>query len=239
MLGSSSSMSEMAFDYLYTGQEREYSDLTSRLDSTEKNLSQTSKMLASTNKRGIGEISICHEGERFHHFRAEKNLKATKDNASLHQKNWSLSADNRKVVDNYQAELSEQISSLFNMVASCLSQQNSHLQGINKLSQSRLEAHNKAVLEMKKKVQASRDLYSFHLEAVQNIVRLHKANSNACLEEVSALTTSSACSIDEVSLCLVDFSFLLQGMRQHRRYLMNFIMLLLLTREKWLSLQGN
>ncbi|CAG7880643.1 unnamed protein product [Brassica rapa] len=65
------------------------------------------------------------------------------------------------------------------------------------LSQSRLEAHNKAVLEMKKKVQASRDLYSFHLEAVQNIVRLHKANSNACLEEVSALTTSSACSIDE------------------------------------------
>ena len=54
-----------------------------------------------------------------------------------------LSADNRKVVDNYQAELSEQISSLFNMVASCLSQQNAHLQGVNKLSQSRLEAHNK------------------------------------------------------------------------------------------------
>ena len=47
------------------------------------------------------------------------------------------------MVDNYQAELSEQISSLFNMVASCLSQQNAHLQGINKLSQSRLEAHNK------------------------------------------------------------------------------------------------
>ncbi|KAH0932732.1 hypothetical protein HID58_009849 [Brassica napus] len=124
----------------------------------------------------------------------KKNLKATKDNVSLHQKNWSLSADNRKVVDNYQAELSEQISSLFNMVASCLSQQNAHLQGINKLSQSRLEAHNKAVLEMKKKVQASRDLYSFHLEAVQNIVRLHKANSNACLEEFLASgdeTTSS------------------------------------------------
>jgi len=53
---------------------------------------------------------------------------------------------------------------------------------------------------MKKKVKASRDLYSSHLEAVQNVVRLHKANANACLEEVSALTTSSACSIDEVRL---------------------------------------
>ena len=54
-----------------------------------------------------------------------------------------LSADNRKVVDNYQAELSEQISNLFSMVASCLSQQNAQLHGVNKLSQSRLEAHNK------------------------------------------------------------------------------------------------
>lgn len=53
---------------------------------------------------------------------------------------------------------------------------------------------------MKKKVRASRDLYSSHLEEVQNVVRLHKANSNACLEEVSALTTSSASSIDEVRL---------------------------------------
>lgn len=54
-----------------------------------------------------------------------------------------ISADNRKLVDNYQVELSEQISNLFNRVASCLSQQNAHLQGVNKLSQSRLEAHNK------------------------------------------------------------------------------------------------
>ena len=111
-----------------------------------------------------------------------------------------------------------------------------------------------AILEMKKKVGASRDLYSSHLEAVQNVVRLHKANSDACLEEVSALTTSSASSIDEVtplsisflfflvgsnSNCLVDFSFLLQGRRQRPRYLMNFRMLLRPTSEKWLSLRGN
>lgn len=47
------------------------------------------------------------------------------------------------MVDNYQAQLSEQMSNLFNMVASCLSKQNVHLKGVNKLSQSRLEAHNK------------------------------------------------------------------------------------------------
>lgn len=60
---------------------------------------------------------------------------------------------------------------------------------------------------MKKKVGASRDLYSSHLEAVQNVVRLHKANSNACLEEVSALTTSSASSIDEVTPLSISFLF--------------------------------
>ncbi|CAN7103870.1 unnamed protein product [Brassica rapa subsp. narinosa] len=198
----------------YTGQVRECSDLTSRLDSTEKNLSQTSKMLASTNEElkksqyAMKEkdfiISEQKQSENVLVQQActlQSNLeKATKENASLHQKigiEDKLSADNRKVVDNYQAELSEQISNLFNMVASCLSQQNAHLQGVNKLSQSRLEAHNKAILEMKKKVRASRDIYSSHLEELQNVVRLHKANSNACLEEVSALTTSSACSIDE------------------------------------------
>ncbi|CAH2059112.1 unnamed protein product [Thlaspi arvense] len=198
----------------YTGQVRECSDLTSRLDVTEKNLSQTSKILASTNEE-LKKSQYAMKEKDFiisEQKKAENVLvqqacilqssleKATKDNASLHQKigrEDKLSADNRKVVDNYQVELSEQISNMFSKVASCMSQQNAHLQGVNKLSQSRLEAHNKAILEMKKKVRASRDLYSSHLEAVQNVVRLHKANSNACLEEVSALTTSSASSIDE------------------------------------------
>ncbi|CAN7137735.1 unnamed protein product [Brassica rapa subsp. narinosa] len=198
----------------YTGQVRECSDLTSRLDSTEKSLSQTSKMLASTDEElkksqyAMKEKDfIISEQKKSENILVQQacvlqsNLeKATKENESLHQKigkENKLSADNRKVVDNYQAELSEQISNLFSMVASCLSQQNAQLHGVNKLSQSRLEAHNKAILEMKKKVGASRDLYSSHLEAVKNVVRLHKANSNACLEEVSALTTSSASSIDE------------------------------------------
>lgn len=51
---------------------------------------------------------------------------------------------------------------------------------------------------MKKKLTASRALYVSHLEAVQNVVRLHKANSNAALEEISALASSNASSVEEV-----------------------------------------
>lgn len=51
---------------------------------------------------------------------------------------------------------------------------------------------------MKKKVTASRALYVSHMEAVQNVVRLHKASSNACLDEISALTSSNAQSIEDV-----------------------------------------
>ncbi|KAL0669135.1 hypothetical protein Bca4012_031839 [Brassica carinata] len=131
----------------YTGQVRECSDLTCRLDSTEalKNLNQTSKMLASTNE----ELKKSQYAMKEKYFIISEQKKSGREN--------KLSADNRKVVDNYQAELSEQISNMFSMVASCLSQQNAQIYGVNKLSQSRLEAHNKAILEMKKKFLASGD----------------------------------------------------------------------------------
>lgn len=51
---------------------------------------------------------------------------------------------------------------------------------------------------MKQKVSSSRALYVSHFEAVQNIVRLHKAGSNTALEELSALASSNAQSIEEV-----------------------------------------
>ena len=51
---------------------------------------------------------------------------------------------------------------------------------------------------MKKKVTAARALHDSHMEAVQNVVRLHKASSNAALDEISALAFSNAHSIEEV-----------------------------------------
>lgn len=54
-------------------------------------------------------------------------------------------------------------------------------------------------MDLRKKVQSSRALYLSHIEAVQNVVRLHMASSNAGLEEISSLASSNAHSIEEVS----------------------------------------
>ena len=67
---------------------------------------------------------------------------------------------------------------------------------------------------MKKKVTAARALHVSHMEAVQNVVRLHKANSNAALDEISALAFSNAHSIEEVgadTLGLVAFYLIYLG----------------------------
>lgn len=60
---------------------------------------------------------------------------------------------------------------------------------------------------MKKKVASSRALYLSHIEAVQNVVRLHKASSNAGLDEVSSLASANAHSIEEVGSNLSFFAF--------------------------------
>ena len=53
-------------------------------------------------------------------------------------------------------------------------------------------------MDMKKKLSSSRTLYISHIEALQNVVRLHKASSNATLEDISSLASTSAKSIEEV-----------------------------------------
>ncbi|KAJ4705284.1 Kinesin-like protein [Melia azedarach] len=198
----------------YDSQVRQCSDLSSKLELTEKNLDQTRKLLASTEE----ELKKCWYALKEKDFviseqrKAENALaqqactlqsdleKALQDNASLLQKigrEDKLNADNRGVVNNFQVELAQQIGSLCSMVDSSMSQQNEHLQQVEKLCNSFLDIHNKAVNDVKKKVATSRALYISHMEAVQNVVRLHKASSNACLEEISALTSSSAKCIEE------------------------------------------
>lgn len=63
-------------------------------------------------------------------------------------------------------------------------------------------------MDLKKKMTASGALYISHIEAVQNVVRLHNASSNAGLEEISASVSSHASSIGQVSsnnfLCLLE-----------------------------------
>ena len=45
---------------------------------------------------------------------------------------------------------------------------------------------------------ALRTLYISHIEAVQNVVRLHKASTDATLEELSSVISSNGHSIEEV-----------------------------------------
>lgn len=61
--------------------------------------------------------------------------------------------------------------------------------------------------ELKTKVLSSRTLYISHMEAVQNIVRLHKSSMNGSLEEMSSLASTNYGSLEEVSARLVFLAF--------------------------------
>lgn len=198
----------------YIVQVRQCHDLSSKLESTEKTLDHTAKLLSNTEE----ELMRCRYALKEKDFiiseqkKAENALthqactlqsdleKALKDNASLFQKigrEDKLSADNRLVVNSYQEDLAKRVGSLCQMVETSMSRQNEHLQGVENLCHSFLLAHEKAVMEMKKKVASSRALYLSHIEAVQNVVRLHKASSNTGLDEVSSLASANAHSIEE------------------------------------------
>ncbi|CAK8544097.1 unnamed protein product [Lathyrus sativus] len=198
----------------YDGQVRHCSDLSNKLDTTEKNLNKTSKLLANRED----ELRKCHHTLKENEFiiskhrKAENALahqacvlradleKALQDNASLFLKigrEDKLNTDNRTVVNNFQAELAQQVGSLSNTVAKSLSEQNGHLQGVEKLCCSFLGIHDKAVIDLKEKVKDLRAVYVSHIEAVQNVVRLHKSGSDASLEELSSAISSHGHSIEE------------------------------------------
>lgn len=52
-----------------------------------------------------------------------------------------------------------------------------------------------------------RAVYISHIEAVQNVVRLHKANSDATLMELSSVISSNGHSIEEVCFNCSDYFF--------------------------------
>ncbi|KAH7854811.1 hypothetical protein Vadar_018028 [Vaccinium darrowii] len=199
----------------YDAQVQKCSGLSSELGATKRNLNQTSKLLAGTEE----ELRRCQYAlkERdfviSEHKKAENALahqacvlrsdleKSLQDNALLYTKiarEDKLNVDNRSVVNDFQSNLVQQLGSLSNTVATSMSRQNEHLQCIEKLCQSFLDIHNKAIMDLKKKMTASGALYISHIEAVQNVVRLHNASSNAGLEEISASVSSHASSIGQV-----------------------------------------
>ncbi|KDO70475.1 hypothetical protein CISIN_1g003495mg [Citrus sinensis] len=166
---------------VYIPKERYYQEESER----KSNLDQTIKLLNNTEEQ----LKKCQYALKEKDFIISEQKKAGRED--------KLNADNRSVVENFQVELAQQIGSLCDIVDLSTCQQNEHLKHVEKLCHSLLGIHEKAVIDLKKKVTASRALYCSHMEAVQNVVRLHKACSNANLEEISAFASSNSESIKE------------------------------------------
>ncbi|PHU05646.1 putative kDa kinesin-related protein [Capsicum chinense] len=198
----------------YDHQVHQCSDLTSKLDATQKQLNQTTSLLANTeeelrqSKYSLKErdFIICEQKKAENALAQQACVlraqleKSLQDNASLFLKiarEDKLSVDNRSVVNNFQTDLAKQLGFLSSSVATSVCQQNEHIQCVEKFCHNFLESHDKAVVDLKKKIRASRALYVSHLEAMQNVVKLHKASSIASLEEISALASSNSISIKE------------------------------------------
>ncbi|PHT25215.1 hypothetical protein CQW23_35149 [Capsicum baccatum] len=199
----------------HDSQVQQCSDLTSKLDATQKQLNQTSKVLSYSEEQ----LRQCQYTLKERDFiiseqkKAENALahqacvlradleKSIQENASLFQKiarEDKLNTDNRSVVDTFQSELAKQLGSLSSTVAMSVSRQNEHLQRVEKICRDFLESHDKAALDLTRKINSSKALYKSHFEAMQNVVRLHKATSNAALEEISTLASSNSISTKEV-----------------------------------------
>ncbi|URD89170.1 KISc [Musa troglodytarum] len=190
-------------------------ELNQKLLATEKQLEHTSKLLGSaTEELKQAKYALTEKDYIILQQRKAENAlahqasvlrsdleKSVQDNASLYSKiarEDKLNASNRSVVNNFQAELAGKIGVLCNTITLSTKQQNEYLQTVEKLCQSCLDFHDKAALELRKKVLASKSLFLSHIEAVQNVVRLHKAGSTAGLEEMSSMISANCCSFDQL-----------------------------------------
>ncbi|KAH9322160.1 hypothetical protein KI387_016799, partial [Taxus chinensis] len=110
----------------------------------------------------------------------------------------NVSAGNRSLVNNFQTQLAEQIGRLCNTVVESMAQQNKHLHSLEQQFQSCMEFKDKSAEELKQKVVDLKALYFSHLESLQNIVRLHKSNSNASLDDINSSASTNVTLFEEM-----------------------------------------
>ncbi|WOL15661.1 kinesin-like protein KIN-5C isoform X1 [Canna indica] len=199
----------------YNAELKHSADLTCNLEAIEKRLEQTSKVLVNVtedmkqaqyalkekdfiiSEQTKAENALAHQASVLR-CDLEKSLR---ENALLFSKiarEDKLNTANRSVVNNFQTELATKVAILCNTVAASVDRQNEYLKSVEKLCQSSLDFLEKATVELKKKVLASKSLFISHMEGVQNVVRLHKAGSTAGLEEMSSLIAANCCSLDQL-----------------------------------------
>ncbi|KAI4364061.1 hypothetical protein MLD38_020200 [Melastoma candidum] len=193
------------------------SELTNNLHATEKDLEQTRIMLASTRE----DLKKCQYHVKERDFviaeqrKAENALahqacvlradleKSLKDNNLLFSKvarEDKLNSNNKRMVTDYLADLAKNVALLANVVTGSASQQDVHLCSVEKRCRTFQEIHNAAVVEIRKKVAASKAVCISHIEAMQNVVRLHKASSSAGLESISSAASSYAKNVEELMM---------------------------------------
>uniref|UniRef100_A0A0E0EP06 Kinesin-like protein n=1 Tax=Oryza meridionalis TaxID=40149 RepID=A0A0E0EP06_9ORYZ len=142
--------------------------------------------------------------------------KSNRENAALYSKiarGDKLNAANRSVVNSFQADLASKLDILSTTLATSIDQQNKHLKSVENLCKSCVDSHDTATSEIKKKILASKALYMSHMEAFQNVVLLHKANSNSTLEDISSLSAASSCVEGEAQKIFGDIQNLLTDHR--------------------------
>ncbi|ONM04052.1 kinesin-related protein4 [Zea mays] len=203
----------------YDSELRHSADLSKKLEVTEKCMDHTSNLLSAT-KEDLKQAQYNLKEKDYiisEQKKAENALthqacvlrsdleKYTRDNTSLYSKiarGDKLSATNRSVVNTFQTDLASKLDTLSNTLNASIDQQNMHLKAVEDLCQSCVDSHDRATSELKKKILASKSLYMSHMEAFQNVVLLHKASANATLEDISSLSATSCCSLDQLLVCV-------------------------------------
>ncbi|CAH1418763.1 unnamed protein product [Lactuca virosa] len=149
-------------------------------------LNQTNNVLANTEET----LKKCQYALKQRDFIIEEQKKAARED--------KLNAGNRSVINKFECKLAQDVGSLSNMVAASVSQQNEQLQCIEKFYNIFISINDQAMAELKKKVYASKNLYISHIEALENIVRLHKESVNGSLEDISSMASSNARYVEEL-----------------------------------------
>uniref|UniRef100_A0A0D3H362 Kinesin-like protein n=1 Tax=Oryza barthii TaxID=65489 RepID=A0A0D3H362_9ORYZ len=214
----------------YDSELQHSADLSKKLEATEKCLDHTSNLL-STTKEDLKQAQYNLKEKDYiisEQKKAENALtqqacllrsdleKSNRENAALYSKiarGDKLNAANRSVVNSFQADLASKLDILSTTLATSIDQQNKHLKSVENLCKSCVDSHDTATSEIKKKILASKALYMSHMEAFQNVVLLHKANSNSTLEDISSLSAASSCVEGEAQKIFGDIQNLLADHR--------------------------
>ncbi|GJS57116.1 kinesin-like protein KIN-5C [Tanacetum coccineum] len=140
-------------------------------------------------------------------LKAEVYASREKSGVYLPKERYYQEEMERKQFEDLQTQFNARIKECFDLSSKLESTQN-NLSQINKVLADTEEALKKcqhalkerdfAIIDLKNKVSASKNLYISHIEDMENVVRLHKATANGCLDDLKILASSDARCVKEL-----------------------------------------